>query len=1011
MAYRFGLAALRDFASFSPLEGVLDSSSDIAAPRSGRAVVQWLDGAANDWTAATHQPALATPTLSIVPDGGELTMTLRCGCPSCMKSVSGFSEGATAFEPDGVGVLRPTPPATPSTLITVDMQPADTSTTATLVVGGPSIISTIDTIGDQDFFRINLVEGQSYEIGMYLKAGGPNLVPLADCYVEIYDAAGNLIVSADGGGPNTPSGLDVLMTFTAEYTGTYFVNARAFDNVPDDGTDGDIVGDYELFARETDGFSYQPHYSPDSPLYAIDWGSQVDGSSRNPDGQEGPRVTGNDFTGVGSNPYGIVGKNVITYYLAKAGDVFIDEDPTTPGTTDTMVAKGWSDWEENALNLAFDAYENVADIIYVEVDNRAEADFVFVTYNGTPGPGVSLLGRMSPPDEENEGRGEFNALDERWTEEGLAPGGFTFTTLIHEMGHGHGLAHPHDNGGRSGVMRGVESDGPAFDYTNGDFDLNQSIYTMMSYEDGWQKSPYGQAETTDPFGWLGSLMAFDVAAIQDKYGVNEDYATGDDSYVIDDENVAGTFYSCIWDAGGTDEIVYMGARDATIDLRAATLQYEYGGGGWLSYAYGIYGGYTIANGVTIENATGGDGNDTITGNAAANVLRGGLGDDTVSGGDGDDRLEDVDGGADTLNGDAGNDTLVARRTGGATGDLTLNGGDGDDVFMLEVRDGAVTALGGEGADTFDVLAGAIIGGGAGRDLIRVADAFSGALRVLDFQVGDSGDQIDLSAFLSSLVGLGDLNPFDAGYLRLSASGDDTLLEVNVDGPGADWATMIIFDDVAPAGFTAANFLGLPPPGLTLTGGSSADTLTGGEGADVINGGGGDDRLSGLGGSDRLIGGSGKDRLDGGDGNDSLDGGSGDDQLLGGGGDDQLSGGVGRDWINGGAGADTLTGGDGVDTFVFQTLSDSTAAGPDIILDFGSDRIDLRGIDADVNAAGDQAFKFVSQFSGATRQAVLSFDDDADVTTLQLDVNGDGVADFTLLINGDATTASSSAWLL
>jgi len=93
---------------------------------------------------------------------------------------------------------------------------------------------------------------------------------------------------------------------------------------------------------------------------------------------------------------------------------------------------------------------------------------------------------------------------------------------------------------------------------------------MMSYEDGWQKSPYGQAESTDPFGWLGSLMAFDVAAIQDKYGVNEEFATGDDTYVIDDENVAGAYYSCIWDAGGTDEIIYMGARDATIDLRAAT---------------------------------------------------------------------------------------------------------------------------------------------------------------------------------------------------------------------------------------------------------------------------------------------------------------------------------------------------------------------------------------------------------------------------------------------------------
>src|SRR5256885_6616770 len=38
-----------------------------------------------------------------------------------------------------------------------------------------------------------------------------------------------------------------------------------------------------------------------------------------------------------------------------------------------------------------------------------------------------------------------------------------------------------------------------------------------------------------------------------------------------------------WDAGGIDSIVYAGARNATIDLRPATLKYEWGGGGWVSY--------------------------------------------------------------------------------------------------------------------------------------------------------------------------------------------------------------------------------------------------------------------------------------------------------------------------------------------------------------------------------------------------------------------------------------------
>lgn len=991
MAYRFGAMPGGDFDPASPFEGAFRAVEDPAAER----------GRAGLWRAG----------MVVDPD-----RSLAWAAP---KSTFGFVV-------DGVGDGKAPAPTAPL-LVTTDAQPGDSSTTATLTVGGPSVISTIDMIGDQDFFRIDLIAGQSYEIGMYAKVGGPNLAPLADSYLELYDADGNLVVTADGGGPNTPSGLDALLTYTADHTGTYFINARAYDNVAQDGPDGDMVGDYELFAREADGYSYRPFYSPDSPLYAIDWGTQVDGSSRNPDGEEGPRDTGNAFTGTASNNFGIEGKNVITYYLAKAGELYIDEDPTTPGTTETMVAKGWSDWETGALNLAFDAYEQVADITYVAVNTRAEADFVFVTYNGTPGPGVSLLGRMSPPDEENEGQAEFNALDERWTEAGLAPGGFTFTTLIHEMGHGHGLAHPHDNGGHSGVMNGVAEDGVAFSYTNGDYDLNQSVYTMMSYEDGWEKSPYGQAQTTDPYGWLGGLMAFDIAAIQDKYGVNEDYATGDDTYILKDENAAGTFYQCIWDAGGTDAIIYMGARDANIDLRAATLQYEEGGGGWISYAWGIYGGYTIANGVTIENATGGDGDDTLRGNDAANTLAGGLGDDSLYGGLGDDRLEATGGGTDLLFGE-----------------------DGADTFIIDERTGSVTADGGAGDDRFDVASAATIVGGAGQDAIRLQSGLTGQMiTVQDFAAGDAGDRIDLTGLLPDLTGLDGANPFAAGYLRLTASGADTLLQVNVDGQGSDWSTLVLFRDTAAYGFTAANFSGVAPesgwtPDQTLDGGAGADQLTGGAGADLINGLGGDDLLRGEGGADvinggagadRLFGAAGDDRLDGGDGDDGLYGADGADTLLGGSGDDRLDGGSGADTLFGGvgadqllggggadqmigdAGADILTGGGGGDIFVFRSLGDSTVDAPDRITDFSrlEDRIDLRSIDADTGAAGDQAFHFVSDFSHAAGEAMATFDALAGVTTLRLDVDGDGAADFALLINGDARPVSLSdpgaAWLL
>src|SRR3546814_392591 len=460
-----------------------------------------------------------------------------------------------AFPIDGVGDLKPIM-TNAGLIVTGDDIPDDTTSTHSIAVDGGSIISTINMIGDQDYFQVELVAGTSYEIGQYAKLAGPNGVPLADAYIELYDASGNLVVNADGGGPNTPSGLDALLAFTPEVSGTYYINARAFDNAPENGTTGDFVGDYELFVKTSEVGGYQPYYDVDSPLHSIDWGSQVDRTSRNPDGAEGPRVTGNAFTGVGTNPFGIEGKNVIAVYYAKAGDVFVSEDPTNPGLTENIVAKGLQAWEKEAFETVFGLYENVADLVFVEVDNRAEADFKIITYLGTPGAGASLLGRMSPPNEQNEGQAELNAGDVRWTEEGLQPGGFYFPTLLHEFGHGLGMAHPHDNGGRSSIMRGAGGGTAGIGGGLGDFNLSQQVHTIMSYNDGWTTSPYGQPRSggitgteVDHYGWVASLSPLDIAVIRDKYGVNEEWATGNDTYVLKDVTAPGTFYKSIWDAG------------------------------------------------------------------------------------------------------------------------------------------------------------------------------------------------------------------------------------------------------------------------------------------------------------------------------------------------------------------------------------------------------------------------------------------------------------------------------
>ncbi len=758
---------------------------------------------------------------------------------------------------DGIGDLK-SPSPTSLLVLTGDDVPDSIQTTKTLTVGAPSIVSTIDTIGDQDFYKVTLEAGKTYELGNYAYVGGPSLTPLADAYLELYDAAGNLITSADGGATTVfnqvNSGFDVLLVYTPKESGTYYVNARSFDNSPADGsTTGEFVGDYELFVREQpfDPNAYKPYYDVDSPLYALDWGTQVNrvnGSVRNPDGNEGTRDTGNaaGTPEIGNPANAVTGKNVITIYFAKAGDIFTSlEDPTSPGLPPVLVSAGTQAWEREVVFTSLREFEKVADVVYVEVDTREEADFFFTTYKGTPGPGVSLLGSMAPPDYPDEGLAQFNSGDYRWTEQNLQQGGFSYVTLIHEFGHGHGLAHPHDNGGRSGVMRGVEGEGAGVaDYTTGDFDLNQGIHTMMSYEDGWQKSPYGNAPTDAGYGYLGGLMAFDIAAIQDKYGVNEEWATGDDSYVLKDVNAAGTFYSSIWDGGGTDEIVYGGARDAVIDLRPASLKYEVGGGGNVSYASGIFGGFTVANGVTIENARSGSGNDTLNGNDAANRLDGGAGNDRINGFGGNDMLvaalgDDVMDGGDGLDtadysGNAGNVRIDLQMTGvqdtGSTGRDTLValenviGGAGRNQFY---GNGASNRLeGGAGADNLDGRGGndVIVGGsdydtlfgGAGADLFVFNTASETAVggardKIYDFALGI--DKIDLSGIDANIAFDGNdaflwigNNAFDgvAGQLRASKdSSGFTIIAGDTNGDGRADFEIALVNQVTP---TEADFL-------------------------------------------------------------------------------------------------------------------------------------------------------------------------------------------------------------
>lgn len=121
------------------------------------------------------------------------------------------------------------------------------------------------------------------------------------------------------------------------------------------------------------------------------------------------------------------------------------------------------------------------------------------------------------------------------------------------------------------------------------------------------------------------------------------------------------------------------------------------------------------------------------------------------------------------------------------------------------------------------------------------------------------------------------------------------------------------------------------------------------------------------------------------------GGSSRDVLWGNEAANRLEGRDGDDVLNGFEGADTLVGGRGNDLFKFTVVEKG-----DVIADFTKgDRIDLSGIDANSLVAKDQAFSWIggSSFSGAAGQLRYSGG------LLEGDINGDGVADFSVTLIG------------
>ena len=241
-----------------------------------------------------------------------------------------------------------------------------------------------------------------------------------------------------------------------------------------------------------------------------------------------------------------------------------------------------SDWQNTEKDQMIKGLKKWTDLVGIEIkeaENERNSHLKFYITQEILG---FLAFQVGPTGDSYQGVGLYvrykDQYSKYWTST-LEEGGFGFTTILHEMGHAVGLAHPHDQGGGSSIFPGVDHSGDL-----GDNDLNQNVFTVMSYNDiGTDFNPNSEEDWTT--GFAKGPMAFDIAAMDHLYGLSEDYKldtndTNEDSQYIISSNTNG--YVCLYDVSGEDTILFEDNTAIVVDLRPATLKNEVGGGGFVS---------------------------------------------------------------------------------------------------------------------------------------------------------------------------------------------------------------------------------------------------------------------------------------------------------------------------------------------------------------------------------------------------------------------------------------------
>lgn len=287
-----------------------------------------------------------------------------------------------------------------------------------------------------------------------------------------------------------------------------------------------------------------------------------------------------------------------------------------------------------AVRTALAAWASVANVTFTEVGESftVVGDLRFAYTSGSYAGISGQAWAYQPSETARGGDVWFNTQGSSFTKP-WALGTYEYQTVLHEIGHALGLKHSFQDSLANSATLPVQRESRS--------------YTLMSYQAGAGvgfKDTYFSYEPTTP-------MILDIMAIQAIYGANTTHNSGNTTYSF----ASGPYHQTIWDAGGLDTVIDLSSLGSWIDLNEGAAS-QVGASVFVQSSSGIdifeVNNLWIAFGTTIENATGGGGNDVLIGNAIGNVLIGGDGADRLQGG----------AGADTVDGGAGNDIAVYERS-------------------------------------------------------------------------------------------------------------------------------------------------------------------------------------------------------------------------------------------------------------------------------------------------------------------------------------------------------------